>query len=88
MLDNILSIKNKNKLTSIEKVITTKVEPFNSLQLGHETFNISNLTSEKKFFILFISPYLSKYKLGKSSFAGVTGLEPATPGFGDRCSTN
>ena len=88
MLDNILSIKNKNRLTSIEKEMTTKVEPFNSLQFGHETFNISNLTSEKKFFILFISSYLSKYKLESHLFAGVTGLEPATPGFGDRCSTN
>ena len=88
MLESILSIKNKNKLTRIEKEMTTKVEPFNSLQFGHETFNISNLTSAKKFLILFITSYLSKYKIGKPSFAGVTGLEPATPGFGDRCSTN
>tara|TARA_Y100000817_G_scaffold308499_1_gene296332 strand:+ start:934 stop:1140 length:207 start_codon:yes stop_codon:yes gene_type:complete len=68
--------------------MTTNVDPFNSLQFGHETFNISNLTSAKKFLILFITSYLSKYKIGKPSFAGVTGLEPATPGFGDRCSTN
>ncbi|GIT57789.1 MAG: hypothetical protein Ct9H300mP18_12180 [Candidatus Neomarinimicrobiota bacterium] len=54
MLESILSKKNKNRLTRIEKEMTTKVEPFNSLQFGHETFNISNLTSEKKFFILFI----------------------------------
>ena len=88
MLDNILSIKNKNRLTSIEKEMTTKVEPFNSPQFGHETFNISNLTSEKKLFILFIPSYFFPNKFGKSTFAGVTGLEPATPGFGDRCSTN
>ena len=55
MLERILSMKNKNKLTSIEKEITTKVDPFNSLQLGHETFSISNFTSEKNFFILFIA---------------------------------
>ena len=51
---NILSIKNKKILTIIENEITTKVEPFSSSQLGHETFFISNLTSEKNFFILFI----------------------------------
>ena len=55
MLESILSMKNKNKLTSIEKEITTKVDPFNSPQLGHETFSISNFTSEKNFFILFIA---------------------------------
>tara|TARA_B100000676_G_scaffold238016_1_gene238260 strand:- start:605 stop:778 length:174 start_codon:yes stop_codon:yes gene_type:complete len=55
MLESILSMKNKNKLTSIEKEITTKVDPFSSFQLGHETFSISNLTSEKNFLILFIA---------------------------------
>ena len=34
--------------------MTTKVDPFNSLHLGQETFFISNLTSEKNFLILFI----------------------------------
>ena len=52
MVESILSTKNKNKLTIIEKETTTKVEPFNSLQFGHETFDISILTSEKKVFIL------------------------------------
>ncbi len=52
MLESILSIKNKNKLTIIEKETTTNVEPFNSLQFGHETFDISILTSEKKVFNL------------------------------------
>lgn len=60
MLESILSIKNKNKLTIIEKETTTNVEPFNSLQFGHETFDISILTSEKKVFILFILSHQSK----------------------------
>jgi hypothetical protein len=55
MVESILSTKNKNKLTIIEKDITTKVDPFNSPQLGQETFSISNFTSEKKFLILFIA---------------------------------
>ena len=50
----ILSIKNKKILIKIEKEMTTKVDPFNSLHLGQETFFISNLTSEKNFLILFI----------------------------------
>ena len=55
MLARILSMKNKNKLTRIEKEITTNVDPFNSFQVGHETFSISNFTFEKKFLILFIT---------------------------------
>ena len=66
----------------IEKETTTQVEPFNSSHFGHETFFISTETSEKNFFILFIK------KTNWKPIAGVTGLEPATPGFGDRCSTS
>ena len=66
----------------IEKETTTQVDPFNSSHFGHDTFFISTETSEKKFFILFIKKTIQK------PIAGVTGLEPATPGFGDRCSTN
>ena len=60
MVESILSTKNKNKLTIIEKETTTKVEPFNSAQFGHETFDISILTSEKKVFILFMLSHQSK----------------------------
>ena len=38
----------------IEKETTTQVEPLSSSHFGHETFFISIVTSEKKFFILFI----------------------------------
>ncbi len=69
-------------LTISEKDKTTQVEPFSSSHLGHETFFISTETSEKNFLILFIQ------KTNQGTKAGVTGLEPATPGFGDRCSTN
>ena len=84
ILESILSIKKRKALTIIEKETTTHVEPFNSSHFGQETFFISTETSEKNFFILFIQ----KAIYGTKSFAGVTGLEPATPGFGDRCSTN
>ncbi len=69
--------------------MTTKVDPFNSLHLGQETFFISNLTSEKNFLILFIySSNKFNFQIHFFLFAGVAGIEPATPGFGDRCSTN
>ena len=42
-----------------------------------------------------IAPAIELFPIDKTSFghiirnlAGETGLEPATPGFGDRCSTN
>tara|TARA_B100001123_G_scaffold201543_1_gene228718 strand:+ start:406 stop:570 length:165 start_codon:yes stop_codon:yes gene_type:complete len=47
----------------MENEMTTKVDPFNSFHFGHETFSISNLTSEKKSFILFISSHLAKLTL-------------------------
>ena len=65
--------------------MTTNVDPFNSSQFGQETFFISNLLRKKNFYLIhfdLINPITSNI------FAGVTGLEPATPGFGDRCSTN
>jgi excisionase family DNA binding protein len=34
------------------------------------------------------APYREKASLNPGKPAGETGLEPATPGFGDRCSTN
>ena len=70
----------------IEKTITTYVEPLSSVQLGHATLFISMAMLLKNFEILF------NYKILPFQYAifnaGVTGLEPATPGFGDRCSTN
>ena len=68
----------------MEKDTTTHVEPFSSSHFGQDTFFISTETSEKNFLILFIQKAIHCTK----SIAGVTGLEPATPGFGDRCSTN
>ena len=54
--------------------------------MGHATLFISMAMLLKNFEILF------NYKILPFQYAifnaGVTGLEPATPGFGDRCSTN
>lgn len=60
--------------------MTTPVDPISSSRVGQDTFFISVWTLEKNSVILAI--------LFTFTFAGETGLEPATYGFGDRRSTN
>ncbi len=75
-----------------ERDNTTYVEPFNSFQLGQETFPISNLTSAINCWSLLIIQFLFGFSLFRELLipqnAGEAGIEPATPGFGGRCSTN
>jgi|SaaInl4_100m_RNA_FD_contig_123_6387_length_1329_multi_5_in_1_out_0_3 hypothetical protein len=84
--DKILSTKNR-KIPNIKaSPSTTNVDPFSSSHVGQETLLISNCTSEKNCFIFFTMT-INKlcYPL---ILAGEAGLEPATLGVGDRCSTN
>tara|TARA_B100001964_G_scaffold215120_1_gene253282 strand:- start:263 stop:457 length:195 start_codon:yes stop_codon:yes gene_type:complete len=64
--------------------MTTYVDPLNSPHVGHETFFISKSTSEINDFSFLIILIPSFRNINS---AGVAGIEPATPGFGDRCST-
>ena len=76
-LDNTKShipIKRANKNTEIK---TTVVALINSSLVDQETFFSSVFTSVRNFFIRFI---LFK------TLAGEAGIEPATAGFGVRCS--
>lgn len=69
----------------IDNEITTAVDCFNSSQLGQETLLISKITSFINF-LIFLNIFLALYLDHKNRKAGETGIEPATVGFGIRCS--
>ncbi len=73
--------------------ITTVVPSFKSSLPGQLTDFISERTSRKKrltFSNFIISPIKSSELCAGTiiMLAGQAGIEPATPGFGDRCSTS
>ena len=69
--------------TIVDITITTVVPSLRSALVGQLTYDNSILTFLKNVNI-FLNILFSLFKI----MAGPAGLEPATPGFGDRCSTN
>ena len=76
-----MSTNDKKRATKIDIRITTVVPSLMSALVGQVTYDISVLTLLKKLNIFLNIIYLTL-------MAGPAGLEPATPGFGDQCSTN
>ena len=73
---------------AMENTITIVVELTSSDRVGHITLVNSVRTSAKKVVTFSHIPRIpdSHYPLWKKP--GLAGLEPATAGFGDQCSTN
>ena len=90
------SIKKRKIIIIRDRYKTTYVDPLNSSQFGHETLLISKFTSvinwRNRLTIIYFQnskPFFKVINIEITrNYAGETGLEPATYGFGGRCSTN
>ncbi len=77
------SMTDRKIATIVDIMITTVVPSLRSALVGQLTYDNSVFT-----FLKNVNIFLNISTLFSKIMAGPAGLEPATPGFGDRCSTN